>query len=66
MLGARCMQDPYLWGWGKESIDPEWIKLMATARELGISIEEVRDFLQNYRNLMHLNATQQHNTTSPS
>ncbi len=65
MLGARCMQDPYLRGWEKEAIDPEWIELMATARLLGISIEEVRDFLQNYT-LLRLNATELDNKTSPS
>lgn len=65
MLGARCMQDPYLRGRDREAIDPEWLELMATARYLGISIEEVRVFLQNYRSLLNINVAQMNNKTSP-
>ncbi len=66
MLGARCMQDPYVRGWDEETVDPEWIELMAQARYLGISIEEVRNFLQRCRALAHLNAAQLDNKAAPS
>ncbi|MGG6310144.1 anti-repressor SinI family protein [Paenibacillus macerans] len=36
-------------------IDPEWVVLLAMAKEAGISIEEVRRFLTRERsNLTHL------------
>ncbi|MBY0063452.1 MULTISPECIES: anti-repressor SinI family protein [Priestia] len=31
------------------SIDPEWVKLMENARTLGLTIEEVRQFLSEYK-----------------
>ncbi|GKU85088.1 anti-repressor SinI family protein [Niallia sp. NCCP-28] len=30
----------------KEHLDQEWIELLLVAREIGLSIEEIRDFLQ--------------------
>lgn len=31
---------------GRENLDKEWIKLLLDAREIGLSIEEIRNFLQ--------------------
>ncbi|MCM3767719.1 anti-repressor SinI family protein [Neobacillus niacini] len=30
----------------KEELDQDWLELMLEARDLGISIDEIRDFLQ--------------------
>lgn len=34
-------------------LDQEWLELIKQAQDLGLSIEEVRDFLINGRNIIH-------------
>ncbi|NLP49358.1 anti-repressor SinI family protein [Bacillus sp. RO1] len=33
-----------------ENLDKEWVDLITSALEMGISSAEIRDFLHNYRN----------------
>ncbi|MGY3714787.1 anti-repressor SinI family protein [Sutcliffiella cohnii] len=33
-----------------ENLDKEWIELISSALEFGISVEEIREFLHNYPN----------------
>lgn len=36
-----------------EKLDEEWVTLMQTARELGLTIEEIRLFLDSQQNCVH-------------
>lgn len=37
----------------QKKIDAEWINLILKAKSLGVSIQEVRDFIQNELNLIN-------------
>jgi DNA-binding transcriptional MerR regulator len=34
----------------KNQLDEEWISLIIEAKELGVSIDEIREFIQSYNN----------------
>lgn len=36
-----------------ENLDKEWIELISDALEMGISSEEIREFLHNFSNPLH-------------
>jgi len=35
----------------KNQLDEEWISLIIEAKELGVSIDEIRDFIQSFNNV---------------
>ncbi|WP_454861510.1 anti-repressor SinI family protein [Peribacillus frigoritolerans] len=37
----------------QKKIDAEWVNLVLEAKSLGVSIQEVRDFIQNKLNLIN-------------
>jgi hypothetical protein len=44
MAGADKTE--YVVGWRGESLDAEWVFLMLEAKEAGLTVEEIRSFLQ--------------------
>ncbi|WP_309088604.1 anti-repressor SinI family protein [Domibacillus sp.] len=34
---------------GTQTLDPEWIELMQAAKDLGLSIEEIREYLLAFK-----------------
>ncbi len=49
------MQGYDLGDWGYEMFDWEWLELILSAKHLGLTLDEVRIFLQNRRLLEPMN-----------